>query len=208
MNTVELRVVRLPHAVGLALPAYQSADAAGLDLVAAVPAGAPLVIPPGGRAAIPTGLAFALPRGVEGQIRPRSGLALRHGVTVLNSPGTLDPDYRGEVHVILANFGTDPFPVARGTRIAFDSDQGNHPAGEGIYTMNATDGSNLTRVTANPYGYFDVHVKFPGSGYVRLAWKYPSGDAGLTDFIASVPGEPAALSSSQVYSRVTHIKLH
>ena len=118
MNSVELRVMRLPHAVGLALPAYQSADAAGLDLIAAVPAGAPLVILPGGRAAIPTGLAFALPRGVEGQIRPRSGLALRHGVTVLNSPGTLDPDYRGEVHVILVNFGTDPFPVARGTRIA------------------------------------------------------------------------------------------
>jgi dUTP pyrophosphatase len=118
VNSVELRVMRLPHAAGLALPTYQSADAAGLDLVAAVPAGAPLVIPPGGRAAIPTGLAFALPRGIEGQIRPRSGLALRHGVTVLNSPGTIDPDYRGEVHVILANFGTDPFPVARGTRIA------------------------------------------------------------------------------------------
>ena len=118
MNTVELRIMRLPHAAGLALPAYQSAHAAGLDLVAAVPAGAPLVIAAGGRAAIPTGLAFALPPGVEGQIRPRSGLALRHGVTVLNSPGTLDPDYRGEVHVILANFGDDPFPVTRGTRIA------------------------------------------------------------------------------------------
>ena len=118
MNTVELRVMRLPHAAGLALPAYQSPQAAGLDLVAAVPADNPLVIAPGGRAAIPTGLAFALPRGFEGQIRPRSGLALRHGVTVLNSPGTLDPDYRGELHVILANFGTDPFPVARGARIA------------------------------------------------------------------------------------------
>jgi dUTP pyrophosphatase len=118
VSIVELRIMRLPHAAGLALPAYQSAHAAGLDLIAAVPAGAPLVIAPGGRAAIPTGLAFALPPGVEGQIRPRSGLALRHGVTVLNSPGTLDPDYRGEVHVILANFGTEPFPVARGTRIA------------------------------------------------------------------------------------------
>jgi dUTP pyrophosphatase len=118
VNTVELRIMRLPHAAGLALPAYQSAHAAGLDLVAAVPPGVPVVIAPGGRAAIPTGLAFALPPGIEGQIRPRSGLALRHGVTVLNSPGTLDPDYRGEVHVILANFGTDPFPVARGTRIA------------------------------------------------------------------------------------------
>jgi dUTP pyrophosphatase len=118
VNTVELRIMRLPHAAGLALPAYQSAHAAGLDLVAAVPAGVPLVIAPGSRAAIPTGLAFALPPGVEGQIRPRSGLALQHGVTVLNSPGTLDPDYRGEVHVILANFGNDQFPVRRGTRIA------------------------------------------------------------------------------------------
>src|SRR5262249_24133510 len=89
-----------------------------LDLVAAVPAGAPVVIAPGGRAAIPTGLAFALPAGVEGQIRPRSGLALHHGVTVLNSPGTLDPDYRGEVHVILATFCRDPFPVERGAGIA------------------------------------------------------------------------------------------
>jgi len=118
VNTVELRIMRLPHAAGLALPAYQSAHASGLDLVAAVPAGVPVVIAPGGRTAIPTGLAFALPPGTEGQIRPRSGLALRHGVTVLNSPGTLDPDYRGEVHVILANFGVDPFPVARGARIA------------------------------------------------------------------------------------------
>ena len=118
MNTVELRIMRLPHAAGLTLPAYQSAHASGLDLVAAVPAGVPVVIAPGGRAAIPTGLAFALPPGVEGQIRPRSGLALRHGVTVLNSPGTLDPDYRGEVHVILANFGDAPFPIARGARIA------------------------------------------------------------------------------------------
>jgi dUTP pyrophosphatase len=83
-----------------------------------VPAGAPLIIAPGRRAAIPTGVAFALPEGVEGQIRPRSGLALRHGVTVLNSPGTIDPDYRGEVHVILVNFGEEEFPVARGTRIA------------------------------------------------------------------------------------------
>jgi dUTP diphosphatase len=98
--------MRLPHAADLPLPTYQSAHAAGLDLVAAVPAGAPLIIAPGRRAAIPTGLAFALPQGVEGQIRPRSGLALRHGITVLNSPGTL------------ANFGEDEFPVARGARIA------------------------------------------------------------------------------------------
>ena len=118
MNEIELRIMRLPHAADLPLPAYQSAHAAGLDIVAAVPADAPLIIAPGGRAAIPTGLAIALPPGIEGQIRPRSGLALRHGITVLNSPGTLDPDYRGEVHVILANFGDEPFPVARGARIA------------------------------------------------------------------------------------------
>jgi dUTP pyrophosphatase len=118
VNKVQVRIMRLPHAADLPLPAYQSAHAAGLDLVAAVPAGAPLIIAPGRRAAIPTGLAFALPRGVEGQIRPRSGLALRHGVTVLNSPGTLDPDYRGEVHVILVNFGEEEFAVARGARIA------------------------------------------------------------------------------------------
>jgi dUTP pyrophosphatase len=118
VNKIELRVMRLPHGADLPLPAYQSAHAAGLDLIAAVPAGAPVIIAPGGRAAIPTGLAIALPPGIEGQIRPRSGLALRHGITVLNSPGTLDPDYRGEVHVILANFGQEPFPVARGARIA------------------------------------------------------------------------------------------
>jgi dUTP pyrophosphatase len=114
----QVRILRLAHAADLPLPAYQSARAAGLDLVATIPAGAPVIIPPRGRAAIPTGLAFALPAGVEGQIRPRSGLALHFGVTVLNSPGTLDPDYRGEVHVILANFGAEPFAVERGARIA------------------------------------------------------------------------------------------
>jgi dUTP pyrophosphatase len=118
INEDQVRIMRLPHAADLPLPAYQSAHAAGLDLVAAVPAGEPLIIAPGRRAAIPTGLALALPAGVEGQIRPRSGLALHHGVTVLNSPGTLDADYRGEVHVILANFGQDGFPVARGALIA------------------------------------------------------------------------------------------
>ena len=117
-NKVQVQIMRLPHAADLPLPAYQSAHAVGLDLVAAVPAGASLIIAPGRRAAIPTGLVLALPPGVEGQIRPRSGLALRHGVTVLNSPGTLDADYRGEVHVILANFGEEGFPVARGARIA------------------------------------------------------------------------------------------
>jgi dUTP pyrophosphatase len=119
--STEVRVMRLPHATDLALPSYATTHAAGLDLVAAVPADvtkAPIVIAPGGRAAIPTGLAFALPAGIEGQIRPRSGLALHHGVTVLNSPGTLDADYRGEVHVLLVNLGSEPFIVERGAKIA------------------------------------------------------------------------------------------
>lgn len=117
-ESVELRVLRLPHAAGLPLPAYQSALAAGLDLAAAVPAPASVTIAPGGRAMIPTGIAVALPRGHEGQIRPRSGLAARHGVTVLNTPGTIDADYRGEVQVILINHGAEPFVVERGMRIA------------------------------------------------------------------------------------------
>ena len=115
---VAIRVQRLPHAAGLPLPAYQSALAAGLDLVAAVPTQAPVVLAPGGRAMIPTGIAMALPRGHEGQVRPRSGLAARHGVTVLNTPGTIDADYRGEVQVILINHGAEPFVVERGMRIA------------------------------------------------------------------------------------------
>lgn len=115
---IALPIVRLPHAADLPLPAYQSALAAGLDLLAAVPADAPVEIAPGGRAMIPTGVALALPRGSEGQIRPRSGLAIRYGVTVLNTPGTIDADYRGEVQVILVNLGAEPFVVSRGTRIA------------------------------------------------------------------------------------------
>ena len=115
---VELRVVRLPHAADLPLPAYQSAHAAGLDLLAAVPADAPVRIAPGGRVIVPTGIAVALPRGHEGQIRPRSGIAIRHGVTVLNSPGTVDADYRGEIQVILVNLGAESFEIRRGTRIA------------------------------------------------------------------------------------------
>jgi dUTP pyrophosphatase len=111
-------VLRLPHGADLPLPAYQSAQAAGFDLQAAVPASAPVVLPPGHRALISTGIAVALPPGTEGQIRPRSGLALRHGVTVLNAPGTVDPDYRGEIQVILVNLGQDPFKVERGMRIA------------------------------------------------------------------------------------------
>lgn len=114
----EVRIVRLPHAADLPLPQYQSALAAGLDLIAAVAADAPVEIAPGGRAMIPTGLAIALPRGSEGQIRPRSGLAIRHGVTVLNAPGTIDADYRGELQVILVNLGSEPFVIRRGMRIA------------------------------------------------------------------------------------------
>jgi len=115
---IEVRVMRLPHAADLPLPQYQSALAAGLDLLAAVSADAPVELAPGDRAAIPTGIAIALPSGSEGQIRPRSGLAMRHGVTVLNSPGTIDADYRGELQVILANLGSETFVIRRGTRIA------------------------------------------------------------------------------------------
>lgn len=115
---VEIGVMRLPHAADLPLPAYQSALAAGLDLMAAVPADAPVEIVPGGRAMIPTGLVVALPAGSEGQVRPRSGLAVRHGITVLNTPGTIDADYRGEIQVILINLGAEPFQVSRGMRIA------------------------------------------------------------------------------------------
>jgi dUTP pyrophosphatase len=115
---VEIKIKLLPHAKGLPLPTYQSAGAAGLDLVAAVAADAPLTLPPGGRALIPTGLVIEIAPGFEAQARPRSGLALNHGVTVLNSPGTIDSDYRGEVGVILINHGDNPFEVARGARIA------------------------------------------------------------------------------------------
>ena len=115
---MRVKIKRLPHGAGLPLPAYQSAGAAGLDLVAAVPADAPVSIAPGAWASIPTGVAIALPKMTEGQVRPRSGLAARHGVSVLNAPGTVDSDYRGEVHVLLVNFGREPFSVARGLRIA------------------------------------------------------------------------------------------
>jgi dUTP pyrophosphatase len=118
MSAIELRIMRLPHAADLPLPAYQSELAAGFDLIAAVPADAPIMIAPGKWMAIPTGLVLALPPGTEGQVRPRSGLAARHGITVLNSPGTIDADYRGEIHVLLVNLGTESFAVARGTRIA------------------------------------------------------------------------------------------
>ena len=116
MTPVTVHVVRLPHAEGLELPAYATDGAAGLDLVAAVTA--PVVLLPGAWALIPTGLSIALPAGYEAQVRPRSGLALKHGVTVLNAPGTIDADYRGEVGVILINHGTEPFTVERGLRVA------------------------------------------------------------------------------------------
>ena len=114
--TVELQ--RLPHAEGLPLPAYQTNDAAGLDLMAAVPENEPLTLAPGQYALVPTGLAIALPPGYEAQVRPRSGLAAKHGVTVLNSPGTIDADYRGEIKVILINHGQTAFVIKRGERIA------------------------------------------------------------------------------------------
>lgn len=118
MSNIEVKILRLPHGADLPLPEYQSARAAGLDLLAAVPAGAAVTIAPGTWQAIPTGLAIALPPETEGQVRPRSGLAARHGVTVLNAPGTVDADYRGEIQVILVNLGPEPFVVQRGMRIA------------------------------------------------------------------------------------------
>ena len=118
MTAVDVQLTRLPHGADLPLPAYQSAHAAGLDLHAAVPADAPIVIAPGGWSSVPTGIALAIAPGHEGQVRPRSGLAARHGLTVLNAPGTVDADYRGEVMVLLVNHGATPFTVERGARIA------------------------------------------------------------------------------------------
>jgi dUTP diphosphatase len=116
MISVEVKL--LPHGEGLALPAYQTAHAAGLDLVAAVPEETPLLLQPGRHALVPTGLTIALPVGFEAQVRPRSGLAARHGVTVLNAPGTIDADYRGEICVLLINHGDKTFTITRGERIA------------------------------------------------------------------------------------------
>ena len=118
MTSPIIPIQRLPHGEGLPLPAYESALAAGMDLRAAVPDDAPFVLRPGSRHAVPTGLAFALPAGFEGQVRPRSGLALKAGVTCLNTPGTIDADYRGEVKVILINHGEEDFTIRRGDRIA------------------------------------------------------------------------------------------
>jgi dUTP pyrophosphatase len=117
-SPVDVEIVQLPHAADLPLPSYQSAGASGLDLFAAIPAHEPVIIAPGSFTAIPTGIAIALPAGLEGQVRPRSGLAARHGVTVLNTPGTIDSDYRGEIAIILINHGQESFSVSRGMRIA------------------------------------------------------------------------------------------
>ena len=118
MTPSDIAVAVLPHGRGLDLPAHAEPHAAGLDLRAAVPDGEPLTLAPGTYALVPTGLQIALPGGTEGQVRPRSGLALRHGVTVLNSPGTIDSSYRGEVGVLLVNHGPEPFVIERGERIA------------------------------------------------------------------------------------------
>jgi dUTP pyrophosphatase len=115
---VAIGFVRLPHGEGLSLPAYESEGAAGMDLRAALAEGEMLTLPPGATALVPTGLSLQIPAGYEGQVRPRSGLAARHGVTVLNAPGTIDNDYRGEVKIILINHGGAPFAIARGDRIA------------------------------------------------------------------------------------------
>lgn len=118
MSDIDVRVLRLPHGYDLPLPSYQSALAAGLDLLAAVPADTALIIASGSRGLVPTGLAIALPAGYEAQVRPRSGLAARHGLTVLNAPGTIDADYRGEIQVLLVNLGAESVSVTRGMRIA------------------------------------------------------------------------------------------
>ncbi|WP_112436379.1 dUTP diphosphatase [Rhizobium sp.] len=113
-----LNLLRLPHGEGIELPAYETKGAAGMDLRAAVDDGAPMVLAPGKRALVPTGLIFEIPEGFEGQIRPRSGLAFKNGITCLNTPGTIDSDYRGEVKVLLINLGEEPFEITRSMRIA------------------------------------------------------------------------------------------
>ncbi|MGL4541920.1 MAG: dUTP diphosphatase [Polymorphobacter sp.] len=116
MTTVEIPIEQLPHAAGVPFPAYATAGAAGMDVCAAL--ATDLLLAPGARAAVPTGLRMAIPEGYEVQVRPRSGLAINHGVTVVNAPGTIDSDYRGECQVLLVNLGTEPFTVTRGMRIA------------------------------------------------------------------------------------------
>ncbi|MEZ6000282.1 MAG: dUTP diphosphatase [Hyphomonas sp.] len=118
MNEVNVAVLPLPHFEGLQLPAYETVGSAGMDVRAAVPEGEPMVLAPGERAMVPTGLSVAIPQGYEIQVRPRSGLAAKHGLTCLNTPGTIDSDYRGEIKVILVNLGQDAFTIQRGERIA------------------------------------------------------------------------------------------
>ncbi len=118
MSAVTVEITRLPHGRDVPLPSYQSALAAGLDLLAAVPDDAPVILATGTRTLVPTGVAIALPAGFEAQVRPRSGLAVKHGITILNTPGTIDADYRGELQVLLVNFGADSFKIHRGMRIA------------------------------------------------------------------------------------------
>ncbi len=115
---MKARIVQLPHARGLELPAYGTAGAAGMDLRAAIPEDSPLTLAPGARAMVPTGLRIAVPEGFEAQVRPRSGLAVKHGISCVNTPGTIDSDYRGEVHVVLINLGQEAFTLRRGERIA------------------------------------------------------------------------------------------
>jgi dUTP pyrophosphatase len=118
VSEIEVRVLRLPHGSDMPLPSYQSAHAAGLDLMAAVAADTAMIIAAGARALVPTGIAIALPAGFEAQVRPRSGLAVKHGLTVLNAPGTIDADYRGEIQVLLVNLGGESVSITRGMRIA------------------------------------------------------------------------------------------
>jgi dUTP pyrophosphatase len=121
MSTVTVQVRPLPHFEGLELPAYETSGSAGMDVRAALPAGDPLTLKPGARAMVPTGLSVAIPEGYEIQVRPRSGLAAKHGLTCLNTPGTIDSDYRGEIKVILINLGAEAFVIQRGERIAHES---------------------------------------------------------------------------------------
>ncbi len=118
MSAIEVRITRLTHGDDLPFPSYQTAHAAGLDLLAAVPSTDPVILAPGERSLVPTGIAIALPEGYEAQVRPRSGLAVRHGLTVLNSPGTIDADYRGEIQVLLANLSNAQVTITRGMRVA------------------------------------------------------------------------------------------
>ena len=118
MNQIAARLMQLPHGQDLPLPSYETSEAAGMDLRAAVPEDAPLTLKPGARDLVPTGFAMAIPPGFEAQIRPRSGLALKHGLSLVNAPGTIDSDYRGEIKIILINQGDEDFKVSRGMRIA------------------------------------------------------------------------------------------